>query len=329
METKRINWIDWAKVIGIMIVVFCHTPQYDTFEKRFLCSFQMPLFFMLSGYLHKPTGSIKTSFQKYWKTIIIPYLLFQILFYPYFLVQRHFEVGLVISDYKNSILIPWLDTIIGIPINGVTWFLVALLIIKLIVDFFNQYVHIMTVVIFGIIISSILSSFISVNDKIHISYAISSMLSFMPFFFFGIYLKHKGKLISDVDSITHNILLCLCFLFLNVCMVLYDSDIYIVRRLQFYITGIFGSFFIIYLCRCIPVCYNFITTLSRGTIVIFGLHWMFIGTTNFILEHSFNIGKGIKYSTLEATVLVLIFTFILYFIILFCQKHFKYLLGGR
>ena len=51
---NRINWIDWAKTIGIMIVVFCHIPQYNTLEKEFMSSFQMPLFFFLSGYLHIP-----------------------------------------------------------------------------------------------------------------------------------------------------------------------------------------------------------------------------------------------------------------------------------
>lgn len=328
MENKRINWIDWAKVIGIMIVVFCHIPQYDTIEKRFLCSFQMPLFFMLSGYLHKSPDSVKFSFKKYWKTIIIPYILFQILFYPYFLVQRHFESGLVVSDYKNSILIPLLDSIIGIPINGVTWFLVALLIIKIIVDFFNQYIHIETLSICGIIISIIVACFFFSDGKVHISYAISSMFNFMPFFFLGIYLKYKGKFISNNNSMTHNFILCLFFLFINIGLVLYNPDTHILGRFQFYLTGVFGSFFIIFLCRCISVSYNFITTLSRGTIVIFGLHWMFIGTTNFILEHFLNIGD-IKYSTFEATLLVLIFTFILYFIILFCQKYFKSLLGGR
>lgn len=52
MKNKEIVWIDWAKSIGILIVVLCHTPQYNTFEKAFLFSLQMPLFFFLSGYLY-------------------------------------------------------------------------------------------------------------------------------------------------------------------------------------------------------------------------------------------------------------------------------------
>lgn len=48
MEMKgRIVWIDWAKAIGIMIVVFCHTPQNDNFVKSFfICISDATIFYI-------------------------------------------------------------------------------------------------------------------------------------------------------------------------------------------------------------------------------------------------------------------------------------------
>ena len=49
----RIIWMDYAKAVGIALVVFAHMPS------RFagiIFLFHMPLFFILSGYLYKSTG---------------------------------------------------------------------------------------------------------------------------------------------------------------------------------------------------------------------------------------------------------------------------------
>ena len=89
-KEKRIQWIDWAKVLGIMVVVFCHVPQYDTGLKYYLSQVQMPLFFLLSGYLHKVQPSLRNALPKYWWSLVVPYLLFQVIFYPYWLVKEVF-----------------------------------------------------------------------------------------------------------------------------------------------------------------------------------------------------------------------------------------------
>jgi len=58
MNTKRLDWIDIAKGIGIILVVLGHTlvPQvretgFAGFLWIFIYNFHMPLFFFLSGYL--------------------------------------------------------------------------------------------------------------------------------------------------------------------------------------------------------------------------------------------------------------------------------------
>ena len=50
--TKRIEWIDIAKGIGIILVVIGHISQIEVLND-IIYSFHMPLFFIISGYLYK------------------------------------------------------------------------------------------------------------------------------------------------------------------------------------------------------------------------------------------------------------------------------------
>ena len=60
---KRIVWIDYAKVLGMFLVIFGHTmlkpPGQEV--KLWIYAFHMPLFFLMPGFLHKYTwGGVKT-----------------------------------------------------------------------------------------------------------------------------------------------------------------------------------------------------------------------------------------------------------------------------
>ena len=55
----RLPWIDYAKTIGIWLVVLGHMKVLS--GKPFIYMFHMAFFFMLSGYLYK-RNDIKTEF---------------------------------------------------------------------------------------------------------------------------------------------------------------------------------------------------------------------------------------------------------------------------
>lgn len=50
---KRIHWIDWAKFIGIWLVIIGHAPIIGGI---FIYMFHMPMFFMISGFLYNKTN---------------------------------------------------------------------------------------------------------------------------------------------------------------------------------------------------------------------------------------------------------------------------------
>ena len=49
---KRIYWIDWLKVFTMILVVYAHACS--NMVVTMIYSFHMPLFFLISGFLHKP-----------------------------------------------------------------------------------------------------------------------------------------------------------------------------------------------------------------------------------------------------------------------------------
>ena len=130
---NRINWIDWAKAIAITFVVFGHIPEErGSFLLNFIVTFHMPLFFFISGYLTKKEYFSKETFKKYTHTLIIPYFIYNIITYPFWAFRHIIENP---NDRWLEFVKPILGTIFiqqttfcSKPLNGVTWFLVALLI---------------------------------------------------------------------------------------------------------------------------------------------------------------------------------------------------------
>lgn len=331
MENKtRLNWIDWAKSIGICIVVLCHVPQYPTFEHGFFCSFQMPLFFIISGFLHKNSDNFVHALKKYWITLIIPYFLFQFIFYPYWYIAQRYD-GNDISTIYTALIEPFLKCLIGIPINGVTWFLVALLIIKLYANYILSKPCRIRLTIISCTIVIVARYFMYMNnDDIKISFAIDSMLMFFPFFFIGYFMK-KYAVLDHISKNKRNlsILLPISFVAL-VILLISNSPSYSCLLFFFYLKGLSGSLFILGICIILNnIRSSIIYTISNGTILIFGLHWMFIGSFNFFLKQILGIDGDIKYSFPIAILITLGIVFINYFIILLCKKHFPVILGYR
>lgn len=78
MVSKRINHIDIAKGIGVLLVVLGHCLAYGCQNQIFRCiySFHMPLFFFLSGYVFHAKDS-KSFFEGKIKFLLLPMIFFQ------------------------------------------------------------------------------------------------------------------------------------------------------------------------------------------------------------------------------------------------------------
>ena len=94
---KHLYWIDFAKVIGLYLMVLGHDNMVSDDLRCYIYSFHMPLFFAISGLFAKDyirgISVIKGSF----KTLMIPYICLNavcLIFFHYLNCIK----GLTVSD---------------------------------------------------------------------------------------------------------------------------------------------------------------------------------------------------------------------------------------
>ncbi|MBQ6831313.1 MAG: acyltransferase family protein [Oscillospiraceae bacterium] len=128
---KRIEWIDSLKGFGIFCVTLGHLAC-NYFIETHIYSFHMFLFFFLSGFLHNHSqGNVKKFIAKKTKTILVPFLLWNLL---------SCLVGLLLgkSVYESVRLFFVLDGVMCW--NGPIWFLLQLYIVTIIYFFVEKYI---------------------------------------------------------------------------------------------------------------------------------------------------------------------------------------------
>ena len=128
------------------VVVFCHLPQQeDTFYLQYLASVILSTFFFISGYLKKKDLTFKESAKKYGYSLLIPYIIYNAIYYPYWLVKFYIEHGsITIGDAFKPIigtLLGQLNSSFSCELNGVTWFLIALFIMHILTEVLNKHKH--------------------------------------------------------------------------------------------------------------------------------------------------------------------------------------------
>ena len=81
--SKRIAYLDVAKGIGILLVVLAHNYVRISVPDvgKFIFSFHMPFFFLLSGMLFKPNYPLLVLFKRRFAALIRPYIAAIILLY--------------------------------------------------------------------------------------------------------------------------------------------------------------------------------------------------------------------------------------------------------
>lgn len=132
----RIQWIDWMKAIGMLLIVWGHF--FPPHASKYIYSINVPLFFFISGYLQKPDLSWRNWWNKQWSSLFRPYLLLC-------------SIKLLI-DYTTSFTFSWLSVVksVGlvltgwhsyndIPGCGVLWFLYALFGVRLLYQLLHRY----------------------------------------------------------------------------------------------------------------------------------------------------------------------------------------------
>lgn len=304
---NRINWIDWAKAFCMTVVVFCHLPQQeDTFYLQYLASVILSTFFFISGYLKKKDISIKESVKKYSYSLLIPYIIYNVIYYPYWLVKFYIEHGgITWTDAIEPItgtLLGQLNSSFSCELNGVTWFLIALFLMHILTGMLNKYKYGKTVMLILSIITMILYG---ANKFYHYAPYITyhGFIRCLCFFFFGNLFQQCNYLKSlnlkkDLAIGIITLLLSLILFYWHI-----NEEHFILHIALYYVVNLVSVYAFIYLSRSLNnVKSRIITLISIGTLLIFGLHRMMIGIIDYIIEQSGSI-TNITYNWTECIII--------------------------
>ena len=317
--------MDWAKFLAVALTIPCHIPQElgaqpVTYFEVFLLACLM----FNSGYLKKKRSNIKDELKKYWHQLGIPYLIYNIVFIPYWLIKFYYEHGTMptLSESMRPIygaLLLQANNSFAEELNPVTWFIAALFIMHLLLDISFQLKHGMGLYV------------VSKYNRFTTHYVLVGIFKALVFYYMG-YLCRKydifNKCILKKDLIGF-------FVTLSLSIVLFhyhaNETYFPIHMLSYFPAVLFGLLAFIYFCKMLNgIRSNIVVNYSNGTMVFIGLHWMLAGFIRYgILKPFFHLSTDHIYTPVEAYALGLLVTILLYPIILFFQVRMPWMLGKR
>ncbi|SFA69897.1 acyltransferase [Collimonas sp. OK607] len=108
----RYDFVDNAKAIGMVLVVLGHSRGLPDYIVRLIFSFHVPLFFFISGFLIKSSKldvPIFRNAKKVLQTLAIPYVLFFLLAFLYWLATRNIGAKALLTAGQA-----WYSPILGL-----------------------------------------------------------------------------------------------------------------------------------------------------------------------------------------------------------------------
>lgn len=91
MKQQRIDYIDFAKGIGIILVLLGHTYFLPVYPQGFIYSFHMPMFFVLSGLVFSTKKPFGEFVNKKAKTLLIPYISVVPIYVAFFTLKDYLQ----------------------------------------------------------------------------------------------------------------------------------------------------------------------------------------------------------------------------------------------
>ena len=269
---QRIEWIDTAKGVVILLVVLEHTTGIaSTPTGLVIKNFDMPLFFVLSGIFFNTYSCFKNFLIKKISGILIPTFFFYWGSCLIYLLLQLIGVQFVIP-FQWKYLLDLFQPDEVIYCNGVVWFLIALFWVNLMCYPLLKYVH-------GIwlIVCVIACGLLGVSGIIHLPYFIDTALSALPFFCVGIAIKKFGVF----SEIRFDNKLLLFSLFCGILLVLFaqqssmPSNEY-AHPLWYHVIALSGVFMIMALCQRIGRIPVLSTIYGRYSLIVLGTHALLI-----------------------------------------------------
>ena len=300
-KTERVDWIDTAKGLCILLVVSHHMfANYGLYNEKgiltdtfyFLQSFRIPLYYILSGLFFKEYGGFLNFVIKKTNKILIPCLFFYFTLSvttPWLL----FIMGKDVFQLEGTSFMELLLSIIykeGDYPNGPIWFLLCLFQINILFFIIHKTTSHSTnlLIILSCLIGTggLLLSYFGINLYCNTDSAITGI----PFFCFGYILRRKTEFISNKKPKYWEVLIfttiSLSIVFLLARNAEFNFNLF-ANKLTVYPCGILGAFSVLIISKCIGKI-PCISYWGRYSIIILSTHYFFINLMDYTLPHSLN-----------------------------------------
>lgn len=282
MQNDRVRWIDIAKGIGIIFVIYAHVLGSHDY-RHLIYAFHMPFFFFLSGAVYKSDKYINVLnfLKKNIKSILIPYLIFAFVSFILWLTRFNSFNNIHPQIIKQFLSIFYGNSNLGLlAFNNILWFLPALFVTKFLFGFFYNLLKTKFNAVIFLIIISILGYSISIFlPRLKLPLSTESALTGIVFYGLG-YLwfnsKNAKETIIKFRYVLFPSLVILGSLIANIDFNNYGHQIDIRLNLlnnyfYFYLSAISGIFAWISLSIIINK-NSFLEYLGRNSLILFVWH---------------------------------------------------------
>lgn len=336
---RRIYELDIAKVIGIFLVVLGHTYSNsggDLSLRSWIYSFHMPLFFLISGMLHKEKGTGRQTLSHYFKSLLVPVFVFSFLYFLIYVPLSYYNLCIYndvtqcpVSNQQPlfSYILAFVNYVTKGLVSGyslpdlVLWFLVVLFYCKLWIFTFLRH-RAITVVVYV----CMCALFFGLGRNY--LFLKQSCIA-LPFYMIGY--QYKGFILKVTRRMNYFILMAL-FLVVNLlltslngtssmlyCVFSPNGYSILLSSAIYYVNAIFGIMFVLFASSKLLRWKLWFTKLSKSLISI-------------VVLQEFFLSFYIKYVGLDRPLIITAFSSILIIFLClvfdsFAMKHCKWVLG--
>lgn len=320
MVKNRIWFIDYAKIIGLWMVIFAHLYSSEgigeiNIIRTYIYGFHMPFFFAVSGMLYKQRKEgLKYALLKNVKSLFIPWIVFNFLF---IIIRVLTTDNTFIEVFRKfcSCIFNGSGTICG-----ASWFVICLFFIKCIYDIL-KYTDKMYLAYIIIIITFL--------PKIRYFYFATTTIGFTFYYLGSISYKHLAKI--NIKQWQYVLTALFCFI-LSYYLTQINGKVSIIgaslkNPIIFYINAIAGSIGILLLALIFKnKAYEFAAKLSTSSIGIVLTHMAIVKHVRVFRSHLQlnNIELFLFYSIAACCIYV-----ICYYIYVVINKYVPWIFGRR
>ncbi len=304
MIKERENWVDWAKALGILLVVMGHSSYAPWPIRGWIFLFHMPLFFFISGYLTSPKAvSYRDLAVKSWHQLLVPYVLFNLIASIRFLFPLINDWSMGADPQLPARLFGQVRALVlGLPDGQYcipSWFLLALLWCR----FLHKFIHSQRLY-YALLTAVLLVGLFTLHITL---YSLDCALLGFVWFEFGYFVKQNKHRVTLPKALWF---LLAVVGFLAVYMVNEINGTCDYRLCKFGgVIGLIGSAAgIVALCSVCKllqgVQWRFILIASQATLVIMCLHMLLQYYVGYFMPS--HLDEGLRTFTFDVTITLLL-----------------------